>query len=121
MDIKLFEIRDGVTCSEVMAIRLRNRTRPEFLILRRAGYAKEEISCQEERTGELVGGLLPYIVLVKLTGLEAHLDHAAWLGSPVLSVAHRYISEHWATLASGDVLTVVNLVVTQSSELRDEG
>lgn len=106
MDIKLFEIRDRATCIPAMAVRLRNRTPAEFFLLRRAGYSAEQIGGPEEFPGKLAHDREPYVILMKLDGVEAQYDPFAWRNFRTLGHAHSHIITHWHELASGDVVDV---------------
>ena len=64
MIVKLIEIRDRATFIPAMTILLRNRDEAEFWLLRRAGYSAEAI-------GGRAGDVEPYVLLVKLDGVEA--------------------------------------------------
>ena len=96
METKLFEIRDSATFIPVLAIRLHSTTEQESYLLSRAGY-----------------GLYPgyqgrYVILTRIVGdwLEAHSDPNEWPKGHTLSSAHRYITDLWEELASGDVVDV---------------
>ncbi len=99
MEIKLIEIRDKATTIPAMAVKLRNRTPEEFFLLRRAGYAAEQIGGAEEDRE-------PYVILVKLDGVEAQYDPYAWPRSRTMGHAHRWVIENWHDVKSGDVVDV---------------
>jgi hypothetical protein len=101
MQVKVFEVRDRATFMPVMGIRLETDEdkEGEFFLLRRAGYA----------TGQILGyhGATPYIILVKLDGVEAQYDPFKWdTPARTIPIAHRYIIEHWDDLYTGQVVDV---------------
>lgn len=100
MEIKIFELRDRGTFMPVMAIRLSAEpaTRDLYL-LRRAGYGEDQLlnpSLAPE----------PYVILVKLDGVEAQYDPYSWTQRRTLPVAHMHIIANWNTLHSGNVIDV---------------
>ncbi len=102
MQIKLIEIRDKATFIPAMAVRLLV-TEPytegsqEFWLLRRAGYAAEQIA---HDTSD------PYILLIKLDGVEAEYDPFAWSNQRTMGNAHRELIDRWPLYSSGDVLDI---------------
>lgn len=99
MDVKLFEVRDRATFIPVMAVRLRNRDPSEYFLLRRAGYAGEQIDGPE-------GDVEPYVILCMLDQVEAHYDAFDWQNRRTMTTAHRYVIAHWKQLESGAVIDV---------------
>lgn len=100
MDVKLIELRDKATFMPMMAIKLRNRTPREFFLLRRAGYGEAEIEGPEEN-------VQPYIIFMKLDGVEAQYDPYSWATrGRTVPEAHRWLIEHWNDVKSGDVIDV---------------
>jgi len=102
MEIKLFEVRDSATFMPVMAIRLFIENPivdpdNELWLLRRAGYSLEQIITKSAE---------PYIILVKLNGVEAQYDPFNWVPSRTMGNAHRYIIDNWNDLKSGEVIDV---------------
>jgi hypothetical protein len=111
LPVKLFEYRDRATLIPMMAVRLlscnhgendilewaegtyADRARERWL-LRRAGYAQEQI---EEPTAE------PYILLTMLTDNTINYDPYSW-GNQRVAQLHMHIIKNWDTLKSGDVL-----------------
>lgn len=103
MEVKLFEVRDSATFMPMMAVRLRWNNTAERFLLRRAGYAGEQIDRD--------AGIEPYVIFCKLDGVEAQYDPFAWSsGARTIPTAHRHIIENWNTLRSGDVIDVQFLV-----------
>lgn len=101
MEIKLFEIRDSMTFMPMMAVRLRSRDDRERWLLRRAGYADEQI------TPPLCEMMEPYVIFCKLDGVEAQYDPYNWSsGARTIRSAHAHIIEHWGELQSGAVIDV---------------
>jgi hypothetical protein len=102
METKLFEIRDKATFIPMLAIRLFYRSPEERFLLRRAGYAQEQIT-------EVLVDHEPYVILCQLNGDRATYDPYNW-GGRTYPVAHRHIIERWATLKSGDVIDVEHIL-----------
>lgn len=49
----------------------------------------------------------PYVILVKLDGVQAQYDPFSWSGiARTLPRAHMHVIEHWNEIASGDVIDV---------------
>lgn len=120
MEVKLFEIRDRATFIPAMAVRLRNRTPEEFFLLRRAGYSREQISGPEETPGQLAHGLEPYVILVKLDGVESNYDPFGWRNYRTMGNAHSHIIANWHKLQSGDVVDVEYILGETSVKKRSE-
>lgn len=97
METKLFEIRDAATCIPAFGVLLtpkatqtRGQYEAEAFLLRRAGFALEE----------------PHVMLVRLDG-GAEYDPYKWpRRSRTMHEAHRWISDNWYSLESGDVVDV---------------
>lgn len=101
MEIKLFEVRDRATTIPMMAVALMHRNEAEAFLLRRSGYATEQIGT------ELPEGYERYVILVKLDGVEAQYDPYSWPGrTRTIPVAHKFIIENWSQLTSGNVVDV---------------
>lgn len=99
MEVKLIEIRDSATFIPAMAIRLSARASdPEMYLFRRAGYSLEQLS--------LLPDYEPYVILLKLDGVEANYDPYSWNRGRTMSLAHSYIIHHWSKIQSGDVVDV---------------
>lgn len=99
MDIKLFEVRDRMTFVPVLAIRLRGRSSQEFYLLRRAGYAAEQIADDPPENIE------PYILLASLVSGQAKYDPFDW-SNRTMQVAHMHLIQNWRGLESGAVVDV---------------
>lgn len=99
MEVKTVEIRDAATFMPAMAIRLYagDPQSMDHYLLRRAGYGADEISGP---TAE------PYVILMKLDGVEAQYDPFGWPNQRTLGNAHRFLIENWGTFVSGSVLDV---------------
>lgn len=98
MTIKLVEIRDRGTFIPAMAVALRARDEAEMFLLNRAGYGEDQIPA--------IDGNPPYVILVKLDGVEAQYDPFAWENQRTMGCAHRWISEHWRDVQPGSVIDV---------------
>ena len=121
--VKLFEVRDRATFIPVMATCLlvrhptcRLKTQPttekptviggyvndndEEYLLRRAGYAQEQITDHSNQ-------FPPYVMLARLVSgsVGATYDPYDW-GNHTLTTAHQYIIENWNNLVSGQVIDV---------------
>lgn len=147
MDVKLIEIRDRSTLVPAMAVKLLGRGYKEVWLLRRAGYALEQITgimngdalacprCHYMLGADLAEPMIrdnpsgivcpadgltmmevqpgdktydgdPYILLVKLDGVEAQYDSFGWPNQRTLGNAHRELVASWSKYRSGDVLDV---------------
>lgn len=106
MTIKLFEIRDSMTCIPVMAVRLRADSRQERFLLKRSGYGERDE--------------IEYVILCKLDGVEAHYDPFDWSNARTMRTAHRYIIDSWETLSSGDVVDVEFILGETSAPKQSE-
>jgi hypothetical protein len=96
MQIKLFEIRDAATFIPVLAVRLSaEATDQERWLLRRAGYARDDIAKGH------------FILLCTLAGGNgrAICDPYDWASS-TFTPAHEYIQLRWDELSGGDVIDV---------------
>ena len=99
MEAKTFEIRDRATFIPVLATRLHIRDSRDFFLLRRAGYSEAQIMDSEAIQ-------VPYIILTKLDGVEAHYDPFDWSNQRTLGRAHRHIIDNWYELSNGEVIDV---------------
>ena len=98
MEVKLLEVRDRATFIAVIAIRAEFRSDEERFLLRRAGYAIEQIDpvlLHEE----------PYILFAPLDGGRMEYDPFKQ-PNRTLSRAHFHAVSNWAELKSGDVVDV---------------
>ena len=115
MEVKLFEVRDVATMVPMMAVRLQHRGAPEAFLLRRAGYAAEQIDPLASSDVE------PYVILVNLVGSEAQYDPYRWRGSArTFGTVHMHIIEHWRELQSGQVLDVQYILKETSAPKESE-
>lgn len=106
--VKLFEVRDRMTFMPVIAVKLMHggggdpRADAERWLLRRAGYAEEQI----DPLTQIPLHLEPYVLLTKLDGdVHTEYDPYAW-GNRTWTTTHDYIIKHWDTLESGQVIDV---------------
>jgi hypothetical protein len=90
MEVKLFEVRDRATFIPVLAIRLSADRGVDRWLLARAGYGRSPEN---------------YVLLSRLRGGEINYDTYEW-GDRTMATAHRFISENWQSLESGDVVDV---------------
>jgi hypothetical protein len=105
MEVKLLEVRDRGTFMPVMAVRLLARDDAERFLLRRAGYADDQIMPHGQMVNE------PYVILVKLDGVEAQYDPFEWgTRRRSLFVAHQFVIANWARLQPGQVIDVEHIL-----------
>lgn len=95
MDVKLFEIRDRATFIPVLGVKIEidDPTTAEAWLLRRAGYAVED----------LLGGTFVLLTTLSSGVGRAICDPYDW-GGDTFPPAHDYIARHWDQLKSGDVI-----------------
>lgn len=101
MITKTFEIRDRSTFIPVLAIKLVPSCEPDRYLFSRSGYGATSHKQSE------------YIMLMSLDGGEgyARSDPYEWNSSSrTMHIAHKYISEHFTELNSGDVVCVETIV-----------
>jgi|SRR6187455_1740743 len=98
MEVKLLEVRDRATFIAVIAIRLAFRSGEEHFLLRRAGYAVEQIEPE-------LKGNEPYILFAPLDGGRLEYDPFKQ-PNRTMSRAHFHAVNNWDTLTSGDVVDV---------------
>jgi hypothetical protein len=103
MEVKLIELRDRGTFISCMAIRLTYRDAQERFLLRRAGFADEQIDPLSA-----VGAVLPYVILCSLEdgSLGAHYDPYSWRNQRTFGTAHRFLIDHWRHVQPGQVVDV---------------
>ena len=97
MNAKTFEIRDAGTFIPVLAVQLSPGNEEDRYLIGRAGY------------GTLPRDQAEYILLCRIDGGtgECTSDIYGWRnGERTMPEAHRYIEEHFETLASGEVIDV---------------
>ena len=99
MEVKLFEIRDEMTCIPAIAIKLEARSEEERWLLGRAGYGEQ--SCYV-----LFGDL-------NLT-MPITYDPYKQRSKDTMGVAHEYIQADWDNLESGAVIDVRVILGKQS-------
>lgn len=93
IETKLFEVRDAGTFIPVVATLCIERGSSEAnrYLLSRAGFGADR----------------PCVMLATLEGGEAQHDPYDWRRrARTIPVAHKYITEHWHELTSGDVVDV---------------
>jgi hypothetical protein len=103
MEVKLFEVRDRATfipCFGILMAPEENIAygpeipedilQAEEYLLRRGGFSFEN----------------PLVTFGRLDGGSSQYDPYSWGGSRTMTVAHAYITEHWAELRSGSVVDV---------------
>jgi len=102
MIAKVVEIRDRGTFVPALAVQLGSRDEQERWLLASAGFGR---SAEDQAR---------YVVLVKINGGEpcdAHIDPASWGQNPrTYYVAHRWLSEHFAEVAQGQVIDVRHIL-----------
>lgn len=97
IESKIFEIRDRATMIPALAVKLDSTTQAERYCLDRTGYGT---TSEEHRK---------YILLMRMAGGEGKFDcdPNGWAGSGrTMTIAHKYIMEHFDALLSGDVIDV---------------
>ena len=100
MEVKLFEVRDEGTFIPCVGMKLTHRTREEKFLLRRAGYAEDQIAPGYSDQDE------PYILFGNLFGKGLlNYDAFAW-PNRTMARAHMHVITNWANLKSGDVVDV---------------
>ena len=96
MEVKLFEVRDAMTCLPVIAINADTRTmnEQEGFLMGRVGFAANTPG-QEPLIlfGRAMDGNLRY---------NSH-EHGT---ARTMQIAHDYVAKHWDKLTSGDVVDV---------------
>ena len=108
MEVKLVEVRDRATFIAAIAVRLlvdpalrddEQRVASEIFLLRRAGYALEQVTMNN--------GQEPYVLFGYLDGAgqSLHYDPYGW-ASRTMANAHKWLIEHWDDFDSGGVLDV---------------
>ena len=106
MLVKTFEIRDSGTFMPMLAVRLTSDGNDnDKYLLRRAGLDRENSY---------------HIALFNLCRGDGNLDPYNWPGAPMvrtLSVAHKYLEEHFDELESGAVIDV-QFILGESKEIK---
>lgn len=95
MNAKMFEVRDRMTYIPVLAIQLDPTCEQERYMLGRVGFG---LTAMQQRE---------YIVVVKLSDMQAQHDEYEWPVSPrTMRAAHGHIVLKWPELKTGDVIDV---------------
>jgi hypothetical protein len=108
MEVKLLEVRDRATFIAAIAIRATFRDDEERWLLRRAGYAIEQIEPE-------LKGIEPYILFAPLDGGKPLEYDPFAQPNRTMSRAHLYAVNNWDTLKSGDVIDV-EFILGESTE-----
>ncbi len=88
MTIRQLEIRDRMTFIPVLAIKVSGE---DGYLLRRAGFSRD----------------YPLVIVVRLSDMKANYDPFRWMEKGrTMPIAHAWITEHFDTLADGDVVDV---------------
>ena len=115
MEIKSLEIRDRATFIPALAIRFGARDERDRFLLARAGFGNMPI-------GEPPPPELTYIVLIRLTDMEANYDVHRWRkgSARTMPIAHEYLTVNWDAVENGQVLDVECILgETQRSKLSE--
>lgn len=92
MTVKTLDIRDRATSIPVLAIQC---SAVDGYLFAHAGFGSEEFLPW------------PYLILLKLDGMEAQYDPFKWdTGGRTLKVAHNHLVEHFSDFSDGDVVDV---------------
>lgn len=107
---KLLELRDRATFVPVLCVAAFSDEEAERYLLGRVGFRSQ-------------AGRLVIIMTPLICGRKAEWDPVAW-GDRTLQTCHRYISDNWAKLSSGDVVDARWVIgekdhPTQSERLED--
>lgn len=94
MIVKLFEIRDSMTCIPAMAIKLIDRNHLERSLMGRVGFV--ECSAPGPST----------IIFMRLNDQEAHVDPYSWGDTRTMQEAHKYLIKNFNKHISGTVIDV---------------
>lgn len=100
MQIKTIEIRDSATFIPAIAIKPDTRTGGEAYLWRRAGYDTPS----------------DYIILFKLHDLSGQYDFGGWGLSRTMSVAHKYLEEHWDDVGECGEVIDVEFILEETKE-----
>lgn len=103
METKLFELRDRMTFIPIIATRCTSLLTDEQYLLRRAGYSNNT----------------QLILLTRLEGGKAFCNAYDW-GDRTFQVAHEYITKHWPSLKTGDVIDVEYILGETGSPKQSE-
>jgi len=99
MQTKILEIRDRATFIPVLAIEMRAETEEERYYLRRTGFGQDD----------------PLVLVSRLTDAKSTAwDPYSW-GDRTMHVAHKYITEHFKELKTGDVVDVEYILNEKTS------
>jgi hypothetical protein len=97
IESKVFEIRDHATFMVGVATKLDTADR-------------EDPDCNEgyllSRIGYKPGCFYPVVLYIETFAKTAHADYNAWSDKRAIPTAHKFITEHWDELESGDVVDV---------------
>lgn len=89
MEVKMFEIRDHMTCISAMAIRPVPKNPSERWLLGRVGF----------------GAGHDAVILHHIASDKVHSGPYEW-NDRTLQTSHLHIRDNWATLVTGDVIDV---------------
>ena len=89
MQVKILEVRDSATFIPVIAVPLAASNLLEYRLLRSQGFAYGTL----------------FIMVTRLNDSNSRHDPYAWCDR-TMSIAHKYIAEHYYDLVDGDVIDV---------------
>lgn len=107
MEVKCLEVRDAATFLPVICVRPTPDNEGQRYLLRRDGYQ----GTGEERC---------VIMIDAQCRRGAQYDPYSWSGSRTHTVAHAYITDHWAELRDGDVVDVQHILGETKERKRSE-
>jgi len=102
MDYRFLEIRDSATFIPALALKMKSSIPEGEYLLGRSGFRQgdDDRSC---------------IMLMKLATEECRYDAYRWGGNRTMSIAHKFIQEHFDSLAHGDIVDV-QFILGETSE-----
>jgi len=102
MDYRFLEIRDSGTFIPALALKMKSSIPEGEYLLGRSGFSHHDDNhfC---------------IMLIKLATEECRYDAYHWGGSRTMSIAHKFIQEHFDSLAHGDIVDV-QFILGETSE-----
>lgn len=110
MRAKTFEIRDAWTFIPALAVKLCPDTEDDRYLLARAGFGRTRAEQSQ------------YIYLMRISGGvgTATSDPHEWISSRTMHEAHKYIEQHFDSLASGAVIDVQYILGETQQPKRSE-
>jgi hypothetical protein len=114
METKLIEVRDRGTFIPCIAVKLSSLDVAEHFLMRRAGYAAEQITPSPLNDTE------PYILFSSLLGgRPLEYDAYAW-GNRTMTSAHLHLIQHWDEITTGAVVDAEFILGESTQPKRSE-